>query len=496
LEYCRECAPGQVQNMSGTIACNSCSTGQYQAQIAQTACIKHQTCAPGMHVSERPSATKDRTCSRCAPMHFTDETNAPQCKRCPGGKFQESKGQPFCETCAEGFTCQTSDRTGLVEKQECPAGMSCSGTAIEPCVNQFSDTATGKCRSCEDKQFVNALENRCDDCPQNALDAGDILDGVQCGGGKVLVKDGYFVVGSGFGDVPLDNSLQVIKCRDPSACNSTVAVRGGVMTVRTTCLKNTVGVLCGVCAPTHGFVGQTCLKCSKDNSLAKGLMGVAGVVFMILYWKCVRDALKHARRSARSKFVTMTTLKILMTVSARCPAARPCCCCEHPVRRRAHATPPHTRTQFLYKTSLLSNYQLDWGASMRYIFSGSSAASSGDPTSVVLSNCLGMDLHGTIVTKVHLAVPPADTCALPPPPSPRLCPITPRSQDEADLCSPFCSPAPTTAPDHICKASQKSQALGSTHLARVLQRRSHCVVACAPCHPPREHNGVAHTTGR
>ena len=140
------------------------------------------------------------------------------------------------------------------------------------------------------------------------------------------------------------------------------------MTARTACLKNTAGVLCGVCAPTHGFVGQTCLKCSKDNSLAKGLMGVAGIVFVILYWKCVRDALKHARRSAKSKFVTMTTLKILMT--------------------------------FLYKTSLLSNYQLDWGASMRYIFSSSSAASSGDPTSVVLSNCLGMDLHGTLHLKL------------------------------------------------------------------------------------------------
>ena len=361
---CTPCAAGTISNTTNAETCDPCPGGSFQPAAGQASCTQHAMCAKGERVTRQPTATTDRGCAPCGAGYFSDATNAAKCRSCPGGKFQNTNGQPFCETYTEGFAYKTNALTGAVEQKKCPQGMQCSGESVIPCVNKISDPATGKCISCKDKHFANNQTNECMECPHYAN--GDIVDGVVCDRGTISIQKGYFAVNPSGAEahhqVPRSlNTTQIIKCRDPEACSSTIVASNGSMTARTQCLKNTAGVLCGVCAPTYGFVGKSCLKCSKDNSLATALMALASIIFILMYWRSVKDALKHARVMGKNKYVVMTTLKILMT--------------------------------FLYKTSLLSNYQLDWGASMRYIFSSSSAASSGDPTGVVLANCLGLNLH-------------------------------------------------------------------------------------------------------
>ena len=77
--------------------------------------------------------------------------------------------------------------------------------------------------------------------------------------------------------------------------------------------------------------------------------------------QCIKFALRNARQGYKNKFMTFSVLKIAMT--------------------------------FLFKTSLLSRFQLDWGALMRIFFMANSIATSGDPTTVAQAECFGLDLH-------------------------------------------------------------------------------------------------------
>ena len=62
--------------------------------------------------------------------------------------------------------------------------MQCSGTSVVPCVNQISNPETGKCISCDDKQYANTHINKCTACPR--LRRNDSLAlGVECSDGRV-----------------------------------------------------------------------------------------------------------------------------------------------------------------------------------------------------------------------------------------------------------------------------------------------------------------------
>ena len=91
-------------------------------------------------------------------------------------------------------------------------------------------------------------------------------------------------------------------------------------------------------------------------------------VFGVLYRQCIKFALRNALRGKKSEFMTFSVLKIAMA--------------------------------FLFNTSLLSSYQLDWGTLLASLFKANSIASSGDPTSVAQAQCIGLDLH----TKMKLLV--------------------------------------------------------------------------------------------
>jgi hypothetical protein len=85
------------------------------------------------------------------------------------------------------------------------------------------------------------------------------------------------------------------------------------------------------------------------------------LVFGFLYRMCIKTALKYALAGRKSEFMTFSLLKIGMA--------------------------------FLFQTSLLSRFQLDWGALMRFIFQLNSVTGSGDATKLASAECFGLGLH-------------------------------------------------------------------------------------------------------
>jgi hypothetical protein len=313
----------------------------------------------------------------CHTGHFSNETNAASCGRCPRGKYQNAAGQPFCETYTEGFAYSTNNRTGLVEQRQCPAGKSCSGERIETCVNQISNTATGKCISCEDKFFANADTNECVACPLRAngtsvaasgasssstnRPSSLVATGVRCESGAISVEPDFWVVGSHEGPVALGPGMRVLRCRGRGVCGTTRVA--GSMAVRTACTGNTTGGLCGACAAGTARLSQgaSCEACSADSAGAALVLLGALLVFGVLYRQCIKFALKNARRGRKSPFMTFSVIKIATT--------------------------------FLFQTSLLSSWQLDWGALLTFLFQVNNAVASGDPTTMATPQCFGLDLH-------------------------------------------------------------------------------------------------------
>jgi hypothetical protein len=380
---CAPCAAGRFASTRGLRTCLPCMASSFQPDAGRGFCLPHTVCTKGEYVASLPSPTNDRQCAPCDAQHFSNSTNMGACARCPAGKFQDSAASAFCDSCSEGFFCNVSAATGLTEKAQCPAGFSCSGARVDRCELKISDVGTGKCVSCPDRSFADITSNVCMLCPrERGNSSSELHEGVSCAKGDVRVEDDFFVVGTEeHGGALLGAETQIIKCRTTGVCKTSVAGGAGGMLARTACHQNTAGVLCGTCAPGYGFVGVSCVACAENNSLAKVLLAAASLVFCVMYWSSVKTAMRYAKRRSKSKYVTMTTLKILMA--------------------------------FLYKTSLLSNYRLDWGSSVRYIFSGGGAAASGDPTSAVQAACLGWNLH---VKMKFIAALPLLAAALPLPP--------------------------------------------------------------------------------
>eukprot|EP00936_MAST-01D_sp_MAST-1D-sp1_P002284 g2284.t1 len=107
-------------------------------------------------------------------------------------------------------------------------------------------------------------------------------------------------------------------------------------------------------------MGPVCQPC-PPNGVIQGLLALVFAAFVVVFAHCVRLALKHGAQAEKSKFVTMTSIKIMLT--------------------------------FLFTTSLLSSYDLDWGSLMTTLFSVNAAVSSGDSTSVALTGCVGITIH-------------------------------------------------------------------------------------------------------
>ena len=255
-------------------------------------------------------------------MHFSNTTNAVQCERCPGGKFQDATGLPFCETCSEGSVCRADATTGIVEKQVCPAGMTCSGASVVPCSNQISNPETGKCVSCDDKQYANTRTNNCTACPLLRDNSGSLALGVECRGGGIAVKNDTFVVPD---DRAIGAHTATLRCRELGVCATIVDNRTFV--ARTVCQRHTTGLLCGLCKPGYGKAAGHCVECPST--------GMQALVTWVFILGALAVSLGMTRKSLNPDFegatVTVIRIGISFLVCFR-PALSPPLAPSHPDR--------------------------------------------------------------------------------------------------------------------------------------------------------------------
>jgi hypothetical protein len=343
---CQPCPAMHFSNASNAVSCERCPAGKFQKLQGQPYCEAKQPCAPGSFEANATDVSGTR-CHRCPKMHFSNTSNAASCERCPGGKFQDKLGQPFCETCSEGSVCLVNNATGIVQKQQCPAGFRCSSDSVEPerCVNKISNSATGKCISCEDKQFANTRTNTCMACPKLHEDSETLLaPGVECSGGSIGFKDDIFVVPDGRAIGPHTTTL---RCRDPGACTTSVDLTN--FTALTVCQGSTTGALCGACEDGYakGAPGSPCVQCAADGGAAPVLLLLAALLlFGFLYRQCIKFALQNARKGHKSKFMTFSLLKIGMAYVRLCVRAAIAArwCLSNPLCSSRSPTPTPTPT--------------------------------------------------------------------------------------------------------------------------------------------------------
>ena len=323
---CVPCEPGRFGHAKNAPSCTACPRGKFQDRSSETFCEAKQPCVPGTFEINATDKSNER-CVPCPEMQFSSSSNAERCERCPSGKFQDTEGQPFCEACNEGFTCAANDE-GIVELLSCPEGMSCTATGTERCMNQISNPSTGKCISCEDKHFAHTGDNTCVQCPLRSADGDSaVAKGVGCAGGAIAIDPDFFVVGSLGGFVPLGSKMQVVKCRGTGVCTTTASPADN-FTVQTSCIEPAAGALCGSCATGYAPSSSGCVACAGSGPGTMAMLASALLLFGLLFRQCIKFALRNARQGRKSKFMTFSLLKIAMA--------------------------------FLFQTSLLSRFQLDW----------------------------------------------------------------------------------------------------------------------------------------
>jgi hypothetical protein len=348
---CAPCAPGTSSNKSNdeenVAECVPCPANTFQPAAGKGFCLPYAVCAKGERVASAPNATADRTCAPCLAMHFSATSNAAVCERCPGGKFQDAQGQPFCETCSEGSVCRADKNTGIVEKQECPAGFSCSGTRVERCVNQISKPTTGKCASCEDKEFANTITNMCAKCPRLRENNSSLALGVVCSGGGIRIEDDIFVVPDGRA---ISAHAATLRCRELGVCKT--AVDNLTFVARTVCQLNTTGLLCGLCEPGSGKAAGHCVPCPSAD--------VQALVTWVFVLGALGVSLAMTKKSLNPDFEGATVTVIRITIS------------------------------FLFMTGFMSQLQLDWGNVLRQLFNFAKASSGGLPPFI---DCAGVSFE-------------------------------------------------------------------------------------------------------
>jgi hypothetical protein len=94
------------------------------------------------------------------------------------------------------------------------------------------------------------------------------------------------------------------------------------------------GVLCAVCVEQYEKFGGRCFKCQDDSGFGQYVLGIGvfGALSVGVYYM-VRETLKTSERGSSS---SMAAVKIMIN--------------------------------YMMQTSLLSSFNLDWGASLRFIF--------------------------------------------------------------------------------------------------------------------------------
>ena len=283
--------------------------------------------------------------------------------------------------CERGFSCSDGKRTpchelgtfcpetGLKTAKLCPSGTACTSEGVlRDCDrNEYSDR--GRCVRCDNGEFVRS--NRCVRCPPAPAGAVTSAWALRCLSGFARLEDENFYCaaclreqqsqhgqGLHLDHAVLRSSAAFIRCPLPGVCK--LALNASDYRLSMNCASACTGPLCGVCASGFGSAGTSCVPCPA-GWVIPSCGGIGVVAFLVAFVFCVRAAFVAAEKNHASRHLTMTSLSILLS--------------------------------FLFETSLLASYQLDWGQTMRTVFGISSAAATGDVTSIAMTDCIGLDLH-------------------------------------------------------------------------------------------------------
>eukprot|EP00937_MAST-01D_sp_MAST-1D-sp2_P006298 g6298.t1 len=290
---------------------------------------------------------------------------ATRCFDCPGGQYQDGIGGAGVNSCKSCPPTAPKSHAAAVSVSECAVTMTC------PAGQEALSVQSWVCQNCSAGHFKPGRSTG--EC-QREDGTTSVVKGVKCAGGGIEMEKDFFVDGSGdnVSGVPLGPGIRVLKCRGTGVCESVVNKTS--LTVKTRCIPPAAGALCGACEDQHakGQPGSPCVKCSSQGGVVPPLTVVGAIfAFGVLYRQIIKAALSHARKGQPSRYMTFSLLKIGMA--------------------------------FLFKTSLLSHFQLDWGALLGFIFRVNSIAGSGDATKLASAECFGLDLHGKV--KLLFAAP-------------------------------------------------------------------------------------------
>eukprot|EP00937_MAST-01D_sp_MAST-1D-sp2_P002935 g2935.t1 len=360
---CIDCPPGfkcadgvkvacnqsdEYQSASGASACLTCEASSFfRPGDSRTACTAKTTCAAGTREASAGNATTDRACTECdaASGQYTSQANEQSCSTCASGTYSIGTG---CIDCPPGFKCAGGVKVACNQSDEY---QSASGASA--------------CLTCAASSFFRPGDSR------TACTAK-----TTCAAGKREVSAGDAIHDRTCGDCPsgtYQNETNATSCKACDACDSGSRDKcgGAFEGVCPICppgtFINSAAKICEGC-PSGKYQNESdTTNCKVMHNLKRGAK---------------HDKQAHAVNSSdalpsnnalETAFLhsSVTAIKIILT--------------------------------FLFQSSLLSSYQLDWGSSLRLLFGLGSTTATGDVTSVSLTNCAGLSFHREM--KIVFAAP-------------------------------------------------------------------------------------------
>ncbi len=140
------CQPGSVGPRNGTMPCNLCVEGKFQAENGKIDCV---SCGEHENTTQRGSNSSSNCLKECKPGSYSAAGLEP-CYDCGLGMYQPSWGSKLCESCKDGLG---TNSVGAVYITEC---VSVCGDYRKSMAEECDDGNTYPGDGCSDKCSIEA----------------------------------------------------------------------------------------------------------------------------------------------------------------------------------------------------------------------------------------------------------------------------------------------------------------------------------------------------
>lgn len=202
--FCETCVSGQVQAQAGQTECETCPNGE-ASNAERTACVACEegeyaendvcTTCPVGYFSSTATRITSGACQECSAGRFANETGMNGCFACVGGTYQEETGQSACVQCPDGVTGPAGASREELCHHPCGVGnneegeLSGDGSACLTCGTGYK-RVNGTCEECpanylssevDDYESCHAFscglnqrvhDRKCEDCPTGKIGSG------------------------------------------------------------------------------------------------------------------------------------------------------------------------------------------------------------------------------------------------------------------------------------------------------------------------------------